>query len=155
MKFSCLKKGIFIFIFLVSCNYQMNTNYDIVLDKYPNTRKYNIYLILPKEPCGSCTSISYEFVKKIDSLEYNKLRIFFLNKSINEIENRITENILASNDVVINPSFMNDTLISIVYPTILYLKNNTIKKVEEQNAKNPFALEKLELIINSELHENE
>ena len=74
------------FFLLFACNKQVSINqYKTVLDYYPNNSGYKFYLILPPEPCGSCKSISYELVKIIDSLNYTKAKIFFLNDTITEL----------------------------------------------------------------------
>lgn len=48
---------------------ELRKKYNFVLDKYPNVLHYKFYVILSKEPCAPCKSISCKFVKqKTDNL---------------------------------------------------------------------------------------
>jgi hypothetical protein len=154
---------IIIFLCIVSCsNISKKKKYNFVIDKYPNLLNCKFYLLLPEEPCVSCKSISYEFVKQVftsynDSINYdNILRVFFLNKTENELINKhnFSKTTIENKNIIINPGFSNNNDSSLfTYPTIIYLNNNRITKIEKQNANNPYALQKLNQKIRFELYE--
>jgi len=142
---------VFLTVSMLSCQgYKERKFFTHILEKYPNTNKYKVYLFLPREPCGSCISVPYEVVKSFGEQQRKYIRIFFLNNSVEELENRIPSEILYKNNVVINPVLSIEQNDNISYPTILYLDGNKLRKIEKQNAKDPYALERLYRYIHSD-----
>lgn len=145
---------ILVILCLASCkDYLDKKSFYMILNEYPNDRNYFAYLIIPKEPDCPCNSISYQLLGEIATLDYHGIRVFFQNESSVELSGKIPEKVFQDYNIVFSPRFNHDSLIQIIYPTIIYLKNNKIESIEEQNAKNPYALKNLKSKIKSKIYE--
>lgn len=111
---------------------------EIFLKNEINNNSANQIVIIPEFICVHCNSLIFSYIEKILESERD-INIFFLNQK--EDIFKILP-LKYKHSKLLHFVSPNDSII-IKYPTILYLKNNEIKKMDYQNIRNPFAMEEL------------
>jgi len=132
---------ILLVLFAYSCRDKISIQQD---DKITNIIKnvniqddWEIFVIVPKYICLECNTRIFNYYRQINSSN-KKVKFLFFNeedyvrKFIPEYKNSRSIEFLSYHDSL-----------AIKYPTILWLENEKVIRIEYQNINNPYAFEKL------------